>query len=344
MPFTSDNTAGASPEVLEAIATCNAGPSNPYGADDYTHVMVRRFSEIFEREVDVFLVPSGTAANALSLSALTPPWGGIFCHAESHINTDECGAVEFYTGGAKLIPVPGSSAKIDPQALHQAAAKRVGDIHSSQPACVSMTQATENGSIYQRGEIEAIGSVCKSAGLRLHMDGARFANAIASANCSPAQMTWMAGVDALSFGATKNGTIGADAIVMFDQAVAAEMGYRRKRSGHLVSKMRFAAVQMIAYLDNDLWLNNARRSNAMALRLADGLRQITGVELTGTTEANIVFCRLPSRVADGLRDAGFHFFYGRWESGVARFVTSFMTSREDIDELLAQTRRLMESR
>lgn len=342
--FTSDNTAGACLGVLEAIATCNAGPCSPYGADDRTHVMERQFGEIFERDVSVFLVPSGTAANALSLGALTPPWGSIFCHADSHINTDECGAVEFYTGGAKLISVAGSSGKLDPEALREAVVKRAGDIHSNQPACVSITQATESGSIYQREEIEAIAAICKSAGVRLHMDGARFANAIASTNCSPAQMTWMAGVDALSFGATKNGTIGADAIVLFDKHLSAEMGYRRKRAGHLISKMRFISAQMIAYLDNGLWLDNARRANAMALRLANGLARLPGVELTSTTEANIVFCRLPGAVADGLRKAGFNFYDGRWETGVSRFVTSFSTSSEDIDELIAQASRLTASR
>lgn len=334
--FTSDNTVGAAAEVLEAMARCNAGPAGPYGADDHSRGLAHRFGEVFEREVGVLLVPTGTAANALCLSVLTPPWGSVFCHAESHIHNDECGAVEFHTGGARLVPVAGPSSRLDPQALAEAVNRRRGDVHSAQPACVSITQATESGSVYRREEIEAVAAVCRSAGLRLHMDGARFANALVSTGCSPAQMTWRAGVDALSFGATKNGTLGVDAIVLFDPGLAEEMGYRRKRAGHLLSKMRFASAQMVAYLDDGLWLRHASHANAMALRLAEGLALLPGVALVGTVEANIVFCRLPVAVADGLRSAGFHFHEGRWAAGVSRFVTSFLTSAQDVDELLAQ--------
>ncbi|CAN0627549.1 Low specificity L-threonine aldolase [Burkholderia multivorans] len=338
--FTSDNIWGASPEVLDAIAAGNSGQANPYGGDDLTARVARKLGEVFEREVDVFLVPTGTAANALCLSTMTPPWGSVFCHPASHVNNDECGAPEFFTNGAKLVTIDGPSAKIDVDALRAATRVKVGDVHATQPSCVSITQATEVGSVYTRAEIEAIGEVCKASSVRLHMDGSRFANALVSLDCSPAEMTWKAGVDALSFGATKNGVLAAEAIVLFDASLAAEMGYRRKRAGHLFSKMRFLSAQIDAYLNDDLWLRNARHANDMAQRLTRGLAQSGCVEVLGETQANIVFCRLPSWVIRGLLDAGFVFYHDRWAPNVARFVTSFATAAEDVDNLLARVRRI----
>ncbi len=336
--FTSDNIAGASPEVVEALVAASAGQANPYGADPYTESVEHRLCEIFEREVDVLLVPTGTAANALSLSAMTPPWGNIYCHASSHINNDECGAPAFYTNGAKLVSVDGPAAKMDPVKLLEAARAKVGDVHSTQPACASITQATEQGSVYTLGEIETIGDACKAANIRLHMDGSRFANALVSQGCTPAEMTWKAGVHALSLGATKNGVLAAEAIVLFDRSLAGELAFRRKRAGHLFSKMRFLAAQIDAYLKDDLWLRNARQANAAALRLMQGLGGIEGVEVLGAPEANIVFCKLPEALIEKLLGAGFQFYHDRWGKGVVRFVTAFSTTFEDVDGLVKRAR------
>ncbi|EEA02406.1 Threonine aldolase [Burkholderia sp. H160] len=333
--FTSDNIAGASPEVLQALMASSAGQASPYGTDELTARVERKLADIFEREVDVFLVPTGTAANALCLATMTPPWGNIYCHAASHINNDECGAPAFYTNGAKLVTVDGAAAKTDPAALRAAATAKVGDVHSTQPSCASVTQATEVGSVYTLDEIEALGHVCKAASIRLHMDGSRFANALVSLGCSPAEMTWKAGVHALSFGATKNGVLAAEAIVLFDRSLAAEMAYRRKRAGHLFSKMRFLSAQIDAYLTDDLWLRNARQANHAAQRLTRGLAELTGVEVLGATRANIVFCKMPSALIESLLEAGFSFYHDRWEPNVVRFVTAFSTTTEDVDNLLA---------
>lgn len=338
--FASDNIAGVSPAILNAIAVCNAGPVTPYGGDEYTARVERKFCELFEREVSVFLVPTGSAANSLCLSVMSPPWGSIFCHPLSHINNDECGAPEFYTNGAKLITIDGTSAKLDLEKLVRASKLKRGDVHATQPHAVSITQATEIGSVYTLDEISAVSRVCKDAGLRLHMDGARFANALVALDCTPAEMTWKAGVDALSFGATKNGVLGAEAIILFDHSLAAEMGYRRKRAGHLFSKMRFLSAQMDAYLQDELWLNNARHANRMALRMVDGFKQISSVELLGETQSNIIFCRLPKAMTTALLNEGYVFLHDRWEAGVARFVTSFSTTAAEVDQLLASMRSI----
>ncbi|CAI8918185.1 Low specificity L-threonine aldolase [Pseudomonas jessenii] len=337
--FSSDNIAGASPEVAQALVKHSSGQAGPYGTDELTAQVKRKFCEIFERDVEVFLVPTGTAANALCLSAMTPPWGNIYCHPASHINNDECGAPEFFSNGAKLMTVDGPAAKLDIVRLRERTREKVGDVHTTQPACVSITQATEVGSIYTLDEIAAIGDVCKSSSLGLHMDGSRFANALVSLGCSPAEMTWKAGVDALSFGATKNGVLAAEAIVLFNTSLATEMSYRRKRAGHLSSKMRFLSAQIDAYLTDDLWLRNARKANAAAQRLAQGLDGLGGVEVLGGTEANILFCRLDSAMIDALLKAGFGFYHDRWGPNVVRFVTSFATTAEDVDHLLNQVRR-----
>lgn len=338
--FTSDNIAGASPEILAAIVKCNAGQAGPYGADDATKRVEQKLGDLFEKEVGVFLVPTGSAANALCLSVLTPPWGAVLCHPQSHIANDECGAPEFYTGGAKLIAVDGARAKIDPARLRQEAKRRTGDVHTVQPACVSITQATETGSVYSVDEIKEIGEICRGAGLRLHMDGARFANALVSLGATPAELTWKAGVDALSFGATKNGVLAAEAIVLFDPSLATELAYRRKRGGHLFSKMRLLSAQMEAYLENDLWLKNARQANAMARRLETGLGAIPEVKLLGAAEANILFCRMPQAAIEDLLAQGFRFYHDRWGPGIIRLVTSFATTPDDVDKFISAIARL----
>jgi threonine aldolase len=338
--FTSDNIAGASPEIIEAIATSSLGQALPYGADDHTNSIERKFAEIFECDLKVFLVPTGSAANALCLSVFTPPWGNVFCHPDSHINNDECGAPEFYTAGAKLVAVDGLQAKIDPSILCRLLGRKVGDVHSTQPSSVSISQATETGSIYSVEEIQQIGQVCRDSGVRLHMDGARFANALVSLGCTPAEMTWKAGVDALSFGATKNGALAAEAIILFNQDLAAEMGYRRKRGGHLLSKMRFLSSQIEAYLEDGLWLRNARHANIMAARLEAGLQSIDGVDLQGKTEANIIFCKLSAMVIEQLLAQGFRFYHDRWGPEVVRLVTNFATTEGEVDAFVNAVKRL----
>ncbi|GGK75832.1 threonine aldolase family protein [Amphritea balenae] len=342
--FSSDNIAGASAEVINAIVECNTGTASPYGTDNYTAQVEEKLRQIFETDLSVFIVPTGSAANALCLATLTPPWGAVLCHPDSHINNDECGAPEFFTNGAKLIEVAGQSSKIDPLLLQQEALNKVGDVHSVQPSVVSITQATETGSIYNLDEIKKIGDICRNSGLRLHMDGARFANALVSLDCSAAEMTWKAGVDALSFGATKNGVLAAEVIVLFDKSLAQEMAYRRKRAGHLLSKMRLLSSQINAYLSDDLWLNNARHANQMALRLEEGLTAIEGVELQSKTEANIIFCKLPLVVITGLLEQGFHFYHDRWGQNVIRLVTNFTSQPEEIDLFLQAARTLMASK
>ncbi|MEN3112662.1 low specificity L-threonine aldolase [Uliginosibacterium paludis] len=340
--FSSDNIAGASPAVMDALLAANAGAAIPYGGDELTARVRMRLCEVFERDVGVFLVPTGTAANALSLAAITPPWGAVLCHPASHINNDECGAPEFFMHGARLRLVDGADAKIDPVALDAVAGLKAGDVHSSQNTAVSITQATETGSVHSLDEIGQIGEICRRHALRLHMDGARFANALVSLGCTPAEMTWKAGVDVLSFGATKNGVLGAEAIVCFDRSIETELAFRRKRSGHLFSKMRLLSAQMSAYLEHDLWLANARQANAMARRLGTGLRALAGVEIMGRTEANILFCRLPQALIEGLLAEGFVFYHDRWGPGVVRLVTSWATTEADVDHLLARAQALLQ--
>lgn len=331
--FTSDNIAGVSPEVIASLAACNAGQALPYGNDDLTRSVERRLAEVFEHEVDVFLVSTGSAANGLALAAVTPPWGSILSHTDAHINRDECGAPEFYTDGAKLVQLPGDAAKIDLAALIANASRMVGDVHSVQPSSVSITQATEVGSVYTLDEIGAISNICRAAKLSLHLDGARFANALVTLGCSPAEMTWKAGVDLVSFGATKNGTFGVDAVVSFRKDIGNALAFRRKRAGQLSSKMRFMSAQMNAYLQDGLWLRNAAHANNMAKALAAALASVPGVEIQQLPEANILFCRLPIPLIRGLLDMGFSFYHDRWEPGIVRFVTSFSTAADDVAEL-----------
>jgi len=339
MNFSSDNVTGVAPEIMAALAAANAGAAASYGADAITERLARRFSEVFEREVVVFPVATGTAANALALASLTPPWGVIYGHRDAHFQVDECGAPEFYAGGAKLRMLEGEHGKITAAGLEAAIMGR-GVVHHAQPASVSLTQASEAGTVYRVAEIEAIAELCRRHGLALHMDGSRFANAVAALACSPADLTWRAGVEALSFGATKNGAMAAEAVVFFDPAKAAEFAYRRKRGGHLFSKMRFLSAQLEAYLAEDLWLRNARHANRMAARLAKGLEAVPGARLQHPVEANELFVELPNPVIRGLFADGFQFY--RWDnetSVVVRLVTAFDTEPTTVDAFLASARR-----
>lgn len=333
MNFASDNTAGVAPEIMEAILAANKGSAMPYGADAISRQLEDRFAEIFEHEVAVFPVATGTAANALALASLTPPWGAVFCHEDAHIATDECGAPEFFSAGAKLITLAGEHGKLLPGTVEEHLGEK-GVVHNVQPAVLSMTQETEAGTLYRPEEVAAFGALARRHGIALHMDGARFANAVAGLGCAPAAITWRAGVDVFSFGATKNGAMGAEAVVVFDKARAGELGFRRKRAGHLLSKMRFVAAQLDAYLRDDLWLRNARHANAMAARLGAGLARLPGARLLHPVEGNEVFVELPEAAISKLGAAGFGFY--RWGSQpVLRLVAAFDTKIEDVDAFLA---------
>jgi threonine aldolase len=342
MNFASDNTAGIAPEILDAIVAANAGFAPGYGNDDVTRRVERKLCDIFEREVAAFIVPTGTAANALALAHITPPWGGVLCHAESHIVTDECGAPEFFGGGLKLIGLSGVGCKLAVDTVRAAIKRYSGDRpHQVNAAALSLTQASEGGTIYRTHEVAALCELAHAHGLKVQMDGARFANALVRLNASPAEATWKAGVDVLAFGATKAGALAAEAIVFFDPAVAAFMGERRKRAGHLISKHRFLAAQFEAFLANDCWLRLARHANAMADRLAQNL-VAAGRPPVWPVEANLVFVMLPKSLDAQLKSAGATYYSRHSDSlpaGLAigpdhmlvRLVTSFATTAEEVD-------------
>jgi threonine aldolase len=342
--FNSDNVAPACEAVIAALSAANLGAAASYGADDWTARLQSMASHLFETEVSVFPVTTGTAANSLALSHLVPPFGAIYCYEAAHIVTDECGAPEFFSGGAKLIGFPAADGKIRPEQLKAAIAfaEDMG-VHHVKPAAVSLTQATEWGTVYSLGELAAITAVAKHHRLPVHMDGARFANALVHLNCSPAEATWKRGVDVLSLGATKNGALCAEAVVFFDPVMAGEFARRRKRAGHLWSKMRFLSAQLLAYLDEGLWLQNARHANAMATTMAQALKTVAGSRLLHPVEANELFVALPEATVAHLEKLGFQFY--RWplsqpQSGVAiRLVTSYATSSADVDEFIGAAQR-----
>ncbi len=339
--FASDNLSGAAPRILAALEAVDAGAAMPYGEDEVTARLERRFAEVFETDLAAFPVVTGTAANALTLAAMTPPYGAVYCHPEAHINAEECGAPEFYTGGAKLVGVPGAHGKLAAADVAAALAHAgVGFVHHVQPGAVSLTQASDAGTVYTPEEVAAIAEVARAHGLAVQMDGARLANALARLGCTPAEATWKAGVDVLAFGATKNGALAAEAAVFFRPELAREVAYRRKRGGHLISKMRYLSAQLEAYLQDDLWLADARHANAQAARLAEGLAALPGCALLHPVEGNEVFARLPEAALDGLEAAGFVFY--RWREagpGVVRLVASFDTRPQDVDAFLAEAAR-----
>ncbi len=342
MNFASDNAYGAMPEILAALTRAGEGPARSYGDDGITARVRTRLRDIFEHEVFVYPVVTGTAANALSLATLVPPHGAILCHAESHIAVDECGAPEFFTHGAKLVTLEGDHAKISPEAIERALAHfQKGFVHHAQPAAVSLTQATERGAVYSQAELGAIADTARKHGLKLHVDGARFANALVSLNASPADLTWRAGVNALSFGATKNGALAAEAVIFFDIKDVADFEYRRKKSGHLLSKMRFVSAQLDAYLEDGRWLKAATHANGLARKLGEGLARIPGAELASPVQANAVFARLPDATVARLRKAGAVFYdWAPPKDGktLIRLVLSFATPEEAVDRFVAAAR------
>jgi threonine aldolase len=346
MNFASDNVMGASRPVLEALLAANEGPLPAYGADPITARVERRLGEIFERDLAAVLVATGTGGNALALSALVPPYGLAVCHAEAHVIDDECGAPEFFMHGAKLAGLPGAGAKLEAGALAAYLDGLPRAVKQMPPKAVTLSQVTECGLVYGLDEIRALAEVAHARGLAVHMDGARFANALVSLGCTPAEMTWKAGVDALTFGATKNGCLAAEAVILFDPAAAESMPYRRKRSGHTLSKGRLLSAQMEGYLANDHWLANARHANAMAARLARGLERRPGVRLAFAAQANEVFPILPRSLDARLREAGA--VYHPWTTAslapgetvgpdevLVRLVTSFATREADVERFLA---------
>jgi len=332
MNFRSDNTAAIAPQILSALNKANTGRAAAYGGDAWTQLLDEAFSQVFERAVRVFTVATGTAANAIAIASLVPPWGAIYCHREAHIEVDEAGAAGFFSGGAKLSLLDGAHAKVAPSALR--AAPTGLDIHASKPAALSISQASERGAVYKLHELEALGTAAQELGLKYHMDGARLANAIAHLGCAPAAATWRAGVDVLSFGATKNGAMAGEAVVAFDLDRVEAIEKQRKRSGHLLCKGRYPAVQLLAYLKGDLWLRLAADANAMAQEIAAA----AGALVSAPVEANMVLIKPGASGLQRLRDAGVSFY--DWGPGEARLVTSWQTSAVELNALCALLRTL----
>ena len=340
LDFRSDNVGGMAPQVLAALTEANEGAQSSYGDDAVTRRLEARLADLFEHEVTMFTVATGSAANALALAALTPGWGSVLCHREAHIATDECGAPEFFTGGSKLVPLDGAHGKIAAAALEAHLGRTSRGVHHVQPATVSISQSTEAGTCYRPDEIAAIAEICRERGLRLHMDGARFANALANLGCSPADSSWRAGVDVMSFGLTKNGAMAAEAVIFFTPELAQDFAYRRKRAGHLFSKMRFASAQFEALLFDGLWLRLAGHANAMAQRLARAVTKTPGVSLLHPVQANEVFVLMPEETIARLEVTGFRFY--RWEAQEGpciRLVTAFDTEADAVDRFIDTLRQ-----
>jgi threonine aldolase len=351
MNFASDNVVGASAPILEAIVRHNGGAMPAYGADPLTLGLTPRFRALFQHEdLAVFPVATGTAANALALAVMVPPFGLCLCHEEAHVMEDECGAPEFYTHGAKLHGLPGTGGKIAPDTLDGFLSGLTRHVKQMPPRALTLSQLTESGQVYTVEEIAALCRIAHGHGLTVHMDGARFANALSALGCSPAEMTWRAGIDILSFGASKNGALAAEAILVFRQDLADTLEYRRKRAGHILSKGRFLAAQLEAYLADDHWLANAAHANRMAARLAEGLGRIPGVRLAWPVQGNELFPILPDGLDEALRRGGA--LYYDWTSrslpageavrageAVIRLITAFSTTPEEVEDFLALARR-----
>lgn len=339
MNFASDNTAPAAPQVMQAVMDANRGFALGYGNDDWTRAAQAAVREVFEApEASVHFVATGTAANALALACLCPPWGAVLCDTHAHINSDECGAPEMFTAGAKLVGLPGRHGKLVPDELAAAldGLATIG-VHTVQKGALSLTNVTEAGTVYTAGEIAALAAVAKARGVPVHLDGARIANALAATGATPAEMTWKAGVDVLSLGGTKDGLMGGEAVVVFDPAKDWELQLRRKRAGHLFSKMRYLSGQFPAWLKDGLWLRLAGQANAMAARLAAGLKDVPGVETQHPVQANILFVNWPAGTTERLRAAG-AVFYDWTPPGdgreAVRLVCSWCTTEAEVDAFL----------
>jgi threonine aldolase len=338
--FGSDNVYGVDPRIMAAMVEANERLTDvSYCHDEGAKAVEQRLSQIFEKDVKAFLVMNGTGANSLALSTICPPFGGVICHEGSHINTDECNCPELFTGGAKLITISGVGGKLTPQTVEARLAYFVHGEHGAKLSAMSLSNVTELGTVYTTDEIKTLTAVAKARGMRSHMDGARFANALVALGCTPAEMTWRAGIDVLSFGGTKNGGMMLEAVVFFETSLAEDFLYRRKRTGQLLSKGRYLSAQMLAYLQDDVWLPNARRANRLASQLAQGLQKSNRVRLSNPAQANEVFAVMPRKTFDALQERGAHFY--DWPvDGLAadevhcRFVLSFATPEKDVEQFL----------
>ena len=336
--FASDNYAGICPEALAAPLAANDGHVRSYGDDEWTRQAADRLRELFETDCDVYFVFNGTAANSLALASLCQSYHSVICHHLAHVETDECGAPEFFSNGAKLLAVGGEQGKLTPAAIVEAVTRR-SDIHHPKPKVVTLTQATEVGTVYRPDELRALADAAHERGLRVHMDGARFANAVAGLGLSPAEMTWRAGVDVLCFGGTKMGLPVGEAVVFFDRRLAEDFSYRCKQAGQLASKMRFLSAPWLGILENGTWLRHAAHANAMARRLAAGVAEVAGLPALFPVDANGVFVRLPGRIEEGLRERGW-LFYNFIGAGGARFMCGWDTAPETVDRLVGDVREL----
>lgn len=336
--FASDNYAGICPEALQALLSANTGHATAYGDDEWTRRVSDRLRELFATDCDVYFVFNGTAANSLALSSLCQSYHSVICHELAHVATDECGGPEFFSNGSKLLSAKGDNGKLTPDAILEVIERR-SDIHYPKPRVVTLTQVTEVGTLYQTEEVRAIAELAHSKGLRVHMDGARFANAVAALDVAPADITWRAGVDVLCFGGTKMGLPVGEAVIFFDRALAEDFAWRCKQAGQLASKMRFLSSPWLGILEGDAWLNHARHANAMAHRLSEGLAGIPGVSLMFPTQGNGVFASLPQEVQAGLHARGWH-FYTFIGAGGCRFMCAWDTTPERVDALLADIRDL----
>jgi len=337
--FASDNNAGISPEVLAALTEANQGHVGGYGHDDYTERAQAAVSEIFGKECAVFFVSNGTTANCLALSAFLESYHAVIAHEHSHLETDECNAMGHFAPGVKVIAVGGANAKIDPESMDRLI-KSQRPVHGSLPRAVSLTNLSELGTVYRPDEIRQIAEVAKPLGLIVHIDGARFANAVASIGCSPADLTWRSGVDVLSFGGTKNGLGVGEAIVFFEPSAAGGFEYRLKQSGQLASKMRFLAAPWLGYLKDGLWLERARHANQMAERLEIGIRSVTRDGIYYPREGNAVFAKITDAVVDKLHERGWRFYSDVGPDRAARLMCSWDTTEQDVDGFLQDLREL----
>ena len=335
--FASDNYSGICPEAWAAMAEANPGHAPGYGEDAWTAKAADAFRALFETNCEVFFAFNGTAANSLALAALCQSYHGVICSDVAHVETDECGAPEFFSNGSKLLVAPSAGGKLTPDAIRAIATNR-NDIHFPKPRVVTLTHPTETGELYSLAELRAISACCRELGLSLHMDGARFANACAGLGCSPADMTWRAGVDVLCFGGTKNGMAVGEAILFFDPKLAEDFDYRCKQAGQLASKMRFLSAPWVGMLESGAWLRNAEHGNACATRLAKQIGGSPGLDVMFAVEANAVFIRMPEAKLAALRARGWQFY--TFIGGGARFMFAWDARPERVDELAADIRQI----
>jgi threonine aldolase len=333
--FASDNYAGICPEAWAAMDMANKGHVSGYGDDPWTDAAADAFRTLFATDCEVFFAFNGTAANSMALASLCQSYHSIICCQSAHVQTDECGAPEFFSNGSKLVVTESKDGKLSPEALHRVATSRT-DIHFPKPRGVTISQSTETGRVYSIDEVRALSGVCRELGLHLHMDGARFANACASLGCTPAELTWKSGVDVLCFGGTKNGMSVGEAVLFFDRKLAEDFDYRCKQAGQLASKMRFLSAPWVGMIESGAWLRNAQHANECARQLAKGLEGIAGVEIVGPPEANAVFVKAPDEILDALRQKGWKFY--TFIGGAARFMCAWDTDLKRVDELCRDMR------